>query len=315
MIALVACGSKQPAEPAAPPPPPPAHVDRARQEREQHDQLAAEHRKIEEEQQDALAATCDDKAGADKHARCLPSCYATEAGDPRAGKKLAGRVEIAHLVCERDGKYVLADEAGKLSIRRVRGRAPAAHKKTSWQAPIERALAETPKLPPGDAIVVTGKWQHVTHPITKEALRCVKVSYVAKAMRAPLDACGAGGTLACEALGDPASRGINVVHYRLAEAKQLRARGNVDDCQQAALEAIAVARGLPRWRQYAKLNAGKWTHRAAFRTRFDGTLDEDTLFATAAELGKEAEVVYSACGGTTGAPTTTEQEQSFHTCW
>ena len=87
------------------------------------------------------------------------------------------------------------------------------------------------------------------------------------------------------------------------------------ECQQAALEAIAVARGLPRWRQYAKLNVEHWTDHAAYRTRFDGTLDEDTLFAQAATLGAEAETVYTACGGAADAPTTPVQEQSFHTCW
>jgi len=308
LLVLVACGSKQPVREAPPPPPPP----RAPAVDPHHDELVAEHRKIEDQQQSALAATCEDKT--QKHERCLPSCYPTEPADARAGKKLAGRVEITHLVCERDGKYVLVDEAAKLAIRRVRGRAPHAHKKASWQAAIEHALAETPKLPRGDAIVVTGKWRQLAHPLTKERMKCVQVSQLT-ALHHPLDGCGSDGSLACEAIGDAAARGINVVHYRLAEARQLQAIGSVDDCQQAALEAIAVARGLPRWRQYAKLNVGKWTHRAAFRTRFDGTLDEDTLFATAAELGKQAEVVYNACGGATGAPTTVEQEQSFHTCW
>jgi hypothetical protein len=71
---------------------------------------------------------------------------------------------------------------------------------------------------------------------------------------------------------------------------------------------------MPRWRQYAKLNVKGWHDVAAYRTRFDGILDEDTLFATAATLGSDAEGVFSACGGAS-AKTVAEDEQSFHGCW
>ena len=91
-VALAACGSSS--APAAKTAPPvqheaPAHDDAAAREQARHDELAAAHRKLEEEQQTALAATCpkDDK---DKHDRCMPSCYPTEPTDARAGKKLAG---------------------------------------------------------------------------------------------------------------------------------------------------------------------------------------------------------------------------------
>jgi len=320
-VALAACGSSAaPATKTAPAAQPqaPAHDDSAAREQAHHDQLAAAHRRLEEEQQTALAATCpkDDK---DKHDRCLPSCYPTEPADARAGKKLAGAVEIAHLVCDADGAYVLADEldAARLGARQVRGRLPTPHRKGAWQADVEAALVEAqlPKPAHGDVIVVTGVWRSLEHPLTKERLRCVTAAYTHRALRKPLDGCGGDGSLACEATGNPTARAINVVHYRLAEARRLQAAGKSDDCQQAALEAVAVARGLPRWRQYVKLNIGKWVDHPGYRTRFDGILDEDALFAKVASLGSEAEGVYAACGGPGGAPTTAPQEQSFHTCW
>lgn len=333
LLAVAACGSSSP---------PPATTqtsqtvsaagqERAQQqqrEREQErirrDHLVAEHRKIEEQQQDALGATCTEgKPGepTSSHERCLPSCYTTEPTDPRAGKKLTGRVAIPHLVCEPAAggtAYVFADEveAAKLAPHPVRGRPPAAHKKGTWQATVETALAEVPpKLAKGDAIVVTGTWRSVTHPFTKQRLRCVNVSHIVKAMHHTLDGCGGDGSLGCEATGDAAARGINVVHYRVVEARRLQAAGKTAECQQAALEAVAVARGMPRWRQYAKLNVDQWKVHAAYRTRFDGVLDEDGLFAAVATLGSDAESVYAACGGPAGAPTTALQEQSFHTCW
>ena len=106
-----------------------------------------------------------------------------------------------------------------------------------------------------------------------------------------------------------------MVHYRLAEARRLKAARKTADCQQAALEAIAVSRGMPRWRQYMTLNVGNWDDQAMYRTRFDGFLDEEMLFAAVASLGTEAEQVYRACGGPDRPQTTAEQQQSFHTCW
>jgi hypothetical protein len=105
-----------------------------------------------------------------------------------------------------------------------------------------------------------------------------------------------------------------VVHYRLAEAKRLQAVGKTEQCQQAALEAVAVARGLPRWRQYKKLNVDEWNDKLLYKTRFDGVIDEDALFAIVTTLGSEAEAIYTACGGAAPA-TTVDQEQSFHMCW
>ncbi len=312
---LVACGgsssSPPPARPAAAVPADPSEADlQAQHDREEHakrDEIVAAHRKIEEQQQDALAASCDDPQHHDAHARCQPSCYAPAAPDPRAGKKLHGPVEIQHEVCQLapDAPYVILDDVDpKLAVRPLRGRPPRAHKKGTWQADVEKAVP----------VVVTGTWRELTHPVTKERVRCVTAARVAS-LGKPLDACGGTGDVACEASGNAAAHGLDVVHFRLVEARQLQAAGKAQQCQQAALEAIAVARGMPRWRQYAKLNVEHWGKQTSFRTRFDGVLDEDTLFATATRLGGEAETVYAACGGAGSAVTTAEQEQSFHTCW
>jgi hypothetical protein len=320
---LVACGSASP-PPQAPAPaaaiaPPPPVVD----EQAKHDEIVAAHRAIEEEQQSALAATCDEPKGHEPHARCLPSCYPTEGADVRAGKKVLGAVEVAHLACEPAGgtgagPFAIIDEIGgiKLGVRPARSGFPRAHRKGSWQASVEAALvdAQRPKLVRGDAIIVSGAWRDIAHPLTKERLRCVTFSHYTRLHHA-LDECGSDGTLACEATGNAAARGINVVHYRLDEARALQAAGKTTECQKAALEAVAVARGLPRWRQYIKLNVAKWTEHPGYRTRFDGVLDEDALFAEAARQGTEAQEVYVACGGPASATTTVAQEQSFHACW
>jgi hypothetical protein len=304
---LASCGgSTAPAPKAVEAPPAAPVVDTHAQEQREREQEVATHRKLEDEQQTALAAACTETG---KHERCTPSCYTAEAPDPRAAKKLKGPVEIQHLVCQRPvgGPYMISDELDpKLQVKAAR-RFGKLHKKTSWQAEIETTFH--PEL-----LVVTGAWHEVTQPLTHERLRCVAASqYIA--LRKPLDACASTGDITCEASGNAAAHGLDVVRFRLEEARRLQAAGNNDGCQQAALEAIAVARGLPRWRQYAKLSVGQWPTNARYRTRFDGILDEDTLFTNAQSLGAEAEAVFATCGGAAGAPTTPEQEQSFHTCW
>ncbi len=294
----------------------------ARAERERHDALAAQHRVAELEQQNALAAACAEPPPWNKHARCAPSCYPTEPADARADHELAGAMEIQHVVCRRGGDvpYAVIDELGGASLRvqRVRGRLPRAHRK-GWQADVAAWFrdAQPAALPRTDVVLVKGRWRTRAHPLSKEKLSCVTVSHYARGLRGTLDACGAVAKsgVTCEAEGSPAARAINVVHYRLAEARRLEAAHELDACREAALEAVAVARGLPRWRQYKKLNVDEWNDRLVYRTRFDGVIDEDALFAAVATYGSDAEAVYVACGGAAGAATKVDQEQSFHTCW
>lgn len=324
LVAMLGCGSSRPA-PLPTPAADPAVTARAEQARKA--ELAAAHRELEDAQATAFAATCARPAGEPRVPRCLPSCYVGEAPDPRAGKKVGRSAEIPHVVCTRSaqsnaGPFVIIDELGgaTLAAKPLRGRMPRASKKGSWQHGVEAEVMTQlrPDLAPGDVVRVTGTWKTRTHPLTREALRCVPVSHYVKTSRRPLDrtldACGSQGTTACEATGDAATHGINVVRYRLAEARRLQTAGDTAGCQQAALEAVAVSRGMPRWRQYASLNTDQWKAWPRYRTRFDGTLDEDSLFALAIALGSDAQDVYASCGGT--SPTTNvADEQSFHTCW
>src|SRR5205814_9659714 len=98
-LALVACGGGTPVAPAPPHTTTAPVVDAgptpeqlAAQEQAKHDEIVAAHRKLEAEEQDALAATCSDPKG--NHQRCEPSCYAAEAADPRANKKLHNTIKI-----------------------------------------------------------------------------------------------------------------------------------------------------------------------------------------------------------------------------
>jgi len=318
VVALVIGCAASPS-PTTPPSTTPSRDEQIERERVRRIELSAAHRVRLDEQATALAAICDTPS---EHAkpRCLPSCYTTEPADARAGKRTNGAVEIMHLACARAdaGPYALTDELdAKLAVRPLRGRFPTPNKRGTWQADVEAAVttALEPELARGDVVRVTGAWKTLAHPVSRERLRCVAVSHYARSLRRALDGCGSQGATACEAKGNSAAHGINVVHYRLLEARRLQADGKPTECQQAALEAIAVARGMPRWRQYMSLNTDQWKPARRYRTRFDGVLDEDTLFTTAIALGVEAEAVHAACGGAASPQTAVQQEQSFHTCW
>ncbi len=293
-------------------------MERERADREERQAIVTKHRALESEVQDALAATCDDAAKwAPQH--CAPTCYPAESKDPRAGTKLAGKVELQHQVCQRDegGAWLIVELDAKRPVARAfRRRPPKVHKKDTWQAEIAASLAEhrVGKAPRGETFsVLGGAVRAVKHPVTHESLRCVTVAQYTTLRRSKLDACGASGKATCEASGNAAARGINLARYRLAEAGQLHDSGKDAECQVAALDALATARGLPRWRQYAKLNVGAWTAGLSYVTRFDGVLDEDGVFALALSLAAQAEQLHAQCGGAS-SQTTPEQEHAFHSC-
>jgi len=265
---------------------------------------------LESEQQDALGATCTD-GGRWAAQQCTPTCYPPEPASGRAGTRLAGVVEIEHLACQREGTStwtVIDDELGDaLAIRSYRKRPPRAHRSGTWQAEIESAL-------PAKHVVIGNALRATEHPLTHERLQCVKVAEYTTVRAATTGVCGVPGKVTCEAAGNAAARGLNLVRYRLAEASSLHAAGNAAGCQAAALQAVATARGLPRWRQYAKLNVGEWKEGVSYKTRFDGLLGEDAIFALAAALGADAEVMHATCGGASRIHTTARQEHAFHSC-
>lgn len=320
LVALVAgCGSAPPARPAEPTRVATTSPEAAaRAERARRDKLVAAHRILEEEQQTAFAATCATPTV--PQPRCEPGCYHGADADPRAGKRIT-RAEIVHLACrpaaDEAGAVILVDEVPSAAIKPQHGRVPKAHEAGSPEDDVETAVraALGPEVARGDAVRVTGTWKAVAHPVSKEALRCIAVSHFVASLKKPLDGCGSRGHVTCEAAGNPAAHGLDVIHFRLAEGRELHATHRDPACQRAALEAIAVARGMPRWRQYATLNVAGWKAWPRYRTRFDGLLDEDAVFAQATALGAAAQALYVTCGGAPDPKTTVAQEQSFHACW
>lgn len=292
-VLFAACASSTaPPAPATPVDKPvvatgPTDAQRVAAEKARRDELAAAHRELEDEQSTALARTCDKPA------------------PPREKPTpMRGSFTLSRRICERpEGGYALV---GGPDLRPFRGRVPRAAKKGTWQFDVEAAaaLALGPEVARGESVRVAGTWK------TAAGQKCVAVVHYAR-LSVALDACGSRGSIACEATGNAAAHALELLHDRLAKAR----KGSGEACQQASLEAIAVSRGMPRWRQYMQLNTTKWKASPRYHVRADGVLDEDALFARAAQLGTEALARHAECGGAANPKTTATQEQAFHGCF
>jgi hypothetical protein len=115
--------------------------------------------------------------------------------------------------------------------------------------------------------------------------------------------------LLCEPLGSKTARAINIVHFRVEEAKTAQSAGKKVVCQDAARAAVATASGLNKFRDQQKAQHN-WGTKYPYKTRYDGTLDEQALFAKVDEYKKAAEGLFKSCGGTRLAATP-EEEMAF----
>jgi len=112
---------------------------------------------------------------------------------------------------------------------------------------------------------------------------------------------------ACEPGGSNVVVGVNLIHFRI-EAATAAQPSDKARCQREARAAVAIARGVVRFRDEAK--AGKtWATGLTYRTRYDGDLDEPKLFELATSNGTAAEKLFKACGGTDLAITRDEEMQ------
>jgi hypothetical protein len=112
---------------------------------------------------------------------------------------------------------------------------------------------------------------------------------------------------ACEPGGSNVVVGVNLIHFRIEAAKTAQASDKAR-CQREARSAVAIARGVVRFRNEAK-TAKTWAIGLTYRTRYDGDLDEQKLFELAAANGDAADKLFKACGGTSLAISRDEEMQ------
>jgi hypothetical protein len=250
--------------------------------------------------------------------RCFPSCYAPEAPAADAGKSFKGCGTFDQGVCELSNGQMWGDPyfLEQTTPQSLEPCKFPSSRSTKWAQMNKFIRESTDNMSASDVFVVAPDTQNWTDERTDDGLRrCVSATYYAKDMPLTKSRCGgANDAVVCEASLSATARAINVTHYRLDEAKKLQASGDAAGCRAAALEAIAVARGLPKWRDYMMSDRSWWIN-LTYKTRYDGSLSEDALFKKTASLGKSALDAYHACGGTGNAVTSEAQEQSFHACW
>jgi hypothetical protein len=123
-----------------------------------------------------------------------------------------------------------------------------------------------------------------------------------------LPECGRPNLL-CEPLGSKTARAINIIHFRVEEAKTAQAAGKKPVCQEAARVAVATATGVNKFRDQQKA-AHNWATSYPYKTRYDGTLNEQQVFAKVDEYKKTAEALFKSCGGTK-LTATPDEEMAF----
>jgi len=157
--------------------------------------------------------------------------------------------------------------------------------------------------------VVQGGWHAGERDANLHPVRWITVRVFASNWGEKPNECGAHGDVACEASGSKSARAINYVHYRLDEAKQLQSTDE-KGCRTSSFFAVATARGLVKFRD-ARMKKKQWATGVKYKTRFDGELDEKTLFAKVATMEKEALALHKACGG--ASPLVTESHAPYTT--
>jgi hypothetical protein len=248
-------------------------------------------------------------ADPNKSAECAPSCYQPEP-DARAEKEGCG--DRLKYLCETAlmGQWSEpAVQAGSGSEKSMPDCAfpkpPTSGKWVELSARARKHIAGSP-----DDIVFIhddADWEPVDSS-DGSRLRCVEVHWYAKNHKLSSNACGVfeRDDVTCEPAGSKAARALNIAHYRLDEAQKLKDAGQNDDCQSAARQALAISRGLPKW----KAQKRDWKNGLTYKTRYDGTLSEADLFAKVASVGEQASTLYKTCGGS-AAETTESEEFTF----
>jgi hypothetical protein len=260
--------------------------------------------------------------------RCLPSCYHTEQpynGDvSKAQKTYQGCVHSFEYLCQPqlvghwgDSGIYAAWNFGLVTDPEPMPacKFPTAPSPGKWKKQLAFVLQQDPPKD-GDVtfIPADASWQDSMRALDGSIFRCAVVDKYVRDVTLQRNRCSAASDkVVCEASGSRSARAINVAHFRLDEAKQLQSAGNTAGCQQAAKEALAVARGVTDWRRWTK-KQGDWEDLLVYRTRYDGPLTEDALFAKIDDYTKQALAEYHACGGK-DATTKMQDEQSFHDCW
>ena len=140
-----------------------------------------------------------------------------------------------------------------------------------------------------------------------DKLRCLELQWYSKDDTVQMSKCGhPDDKVACEVTGSKTVRAINVIHYRIEEAKKLKA-SDKQACQQAALQAVAFSRGIPKFKKSLGSDSAEGL---TYKTRYDGVLTEVKAFARIKQLGTEALALYKSCGGGSGA-TKGDEEMAF----
>ena len=242
---------------------------------------------------------------------CTPSCYEPEQPSPDANKKTTTCAHFTKGFCETavNGSWSEPElnQGGTLQevVPDCRFPAPDTGK---WASMSRRAVGVLDAARGDVAFIPADAEWYDADSSDGSRLRCLDLHLYARAAHLELTKCGTPDeATVCEAVGSKSARAINVAHFRIDEATRLAATDK-QGCQQAALQAIAFSRGLPKYK--TELGA-QWVAGLTYKTRYDGVVSEKRLFSKLRKLGARGLELYESCGGTD--PTTTPDDEMAFT--
>lgn len=143
--------------------------------------------------------------------------------------------------------------------------------------------------------VVQGNWKH-DRDGNLDPRKSVTVRIYASNWELKPNECGSHGTeTVCEASGSQGARAFNYMRFRLDEAKKHQ-KSDKEACLISSFAAVATARGVKKFRA-GRIKKKTWSPGLTYKTRFDGELGEEELFAKVDEVEKEALALHVKCGG------------------
>ena len=101
--------------------------------------------------------------------------------------------------------------------------------------------------------------------------------------------------IVCEASGSKSAKAINMMHWHMALARDALTRRKFEVCGEWASFVFGWNRGLLKFRETQK-SEKKWIDGFTYKTRWDGNLSEEALFAKAALFADEAKDLAYQCG-------------------
>jgi hypothetical protein len=169
---------------------------------------------------------------------------------------------------------------------------------------LKESSGDTAKMSPGDKVVVVADdWDIERHKISGAVIgRVIGFRHYSKSFSVKMNNClSPDDKVVCEASGSKTVKALNIIHYRLEQARKLKQAGDKRLCSIAAWGAAKTSRWIKKFKEEQQKD-DHWAQGLTYKTRWDGSLTEEQAFALVDKSDRDAEALFTACGGPSPMP-------------